>query len=95
MTGEITLHGKVLPIGGLREKSMAAYKNGISTVIIPADNLPDLEEVDETVKENVRFIPAKTLDNVLETALVSTTETERPKQTVPAEPKKKPAVALA
>lgn len=95
MTGEITLHGKVLPIGGLREKSMAAYKNGISTVIIPADNLPDLEEVDETVKENVRFIPAKTLDTVLETALVSTTETERPKQPVPAEPKKKPAVALA
>lgn len=70
MTGEITLHGKVLPIGGLREKSMAAYKAGIKTVIIPEGNLPDLEEVDEAVREHVVFVPAKTLDTVLETALV-------------------------
>lgn len=70
MTGEITLHGKVLPIGGLREKSMAAYKAGIHTVIIPEENLPDLEEVDETVREHVTFVPAKTLDTVLNTALV-------------------------
>ncbi len=69
MTGEITLHGKVLPIGGLREKSMAAYKNGIRTVIIPEKNLPDLHEVDDIVKENVKFIPAKTLDTVLKNAL--------------------------
>ncbi len=71
MTGEITLHGKVLPIGGLREKSMAAYKEGIKTVIIPEENLPDLEEVDEVVKQNVQFVPAKTLETVLHTALVS------------------------
>ena len=70
MTGEITLHGKVLPIGGLREKSMAAYKAGIHTVIIPEENLPDLEEVDETVREHVTFVPAKTLDTVLNTARV-------------------------
>lgn len=70
MTGEITLHGKVLPIGGLREKSMAAYKAGIKTVIIPEENLPDLEEVDGAVREHVTFVPAKTLDTVLETALV-------------------------
>lgn len=70
MTGEITLHGKVLPIGGLREKSMAAYKAGIQTVIIPEENLPDLEEVDTVVREHVTFVPAKTLDTVLETALV-------------------------
>ena len=70
MTGEITLHGKVLPIGGLREKSMAAYKAGIHTVIIPEENLPDLEEVDETVREHVTFVLAKTLDTVLNTALV-------------------------
>ena len=70
MTGEITLHGNVLPIGGLREKSMAAYKAGIHTVIIPEENLPDLEEVDETVREHVTFVPAKTLDTVLNTALV-------------------------
>lgn len=70
MTGEITLHGKVLPIGGLREKSMAAYKAGICTVIIPEENLPDLEEVDAAVREHVNFVPAKTLDVVLETALL-------------------------
>lgn len=71
MTGEITLQGRVLPIGGLKEKSMAAYKNGIKTVIIPADNVPDLAEVDEVVKKNVNFIPVKRIDTVLETALVS------------------------
>ena len=72
MTGEITLHGKVLPIGGLREKSMAAYKAGIRTVIIPEDNIPDLEEIDEKVRSSVHFIPAKTLDTVLQNALVPT-----------------------
>jgi ATP-dependent Lon protease len=70
MTGEITLHGNVLPIGGLREKTMAAYKAGIKTVIIPADNKPDLEEVDDVVKESVEFICAETLEDVLDTALV-------------------------
>lgn len=70
MTGEITLHGRVLPIGGLREKSMAAYKAGIKTVIIPEENVPDLEEIDEVVKQQVAFTPAKTLDTVLRTALL-------------------------
>lgn len=70
MTGEITLHGKVLPIGGLREKSMAAYKAGVKTVIMPYENKPDLEDVDEVVKENVRFIPAKSIETVLDNALV-------------------------
>lgn len=70
MTGEITLHGKVLPIGGLREKSMAAYKAGMKTVIIPEENLPDLEEVDDIVKQHVHFVAAKTLETVLSTALV-------------------------
>lgn len=69
MTGEITLRGRVLPIGGLREKSMAAYRNGIKTVVIPADNLPDLEEVADVVKKSVRFVPAATLDEVLPVAL--------------------------
>ncbi|WP_322173743.1 endopeptidase La [Acutalibacter caecimuris] len=69
MTGEITLQGRVLPIGGLREKSMAALKNGIKTVLIPADNLPDLAEVDQVVKSNVQFIPVKKIDTVLENAL--------------------------
>ena len=70
MTGEITLHGKVLPIGGLREKSMAAYKAGVKTVIMPYENKPDLEDVDEVVKENVRFIPARSIETVLDNALV-------------------------
>ncbi|MBQ9384535.1 MAG: endopeptidase La [Ruminiclostridium sp.] len=70
MTGEITLHGKVLPIGGLKEKSMAAYKAGVKTVIIPKENEADLDEVDETVKDNVRFIPAEKIQTVLENALV-------------------------
>ena len=70
MTGEITLRGRVLAIGGLREKSMAAYKNGIKTVIIPATNEPDLAELDDVVKRSVRFIPVHTMEEVLEHALV-------------------------
>lgn len=70
MTGEITLQGRVLPIGGLKEKSMAAYKNGIKTVLIPAGNVPDLAEVDEVVKSHVRFVPVKRVDAVLEAALL-------------------------
>ena len=70
MTGEITLHGKVLPIGGLKEKSMAAYKAGIKTVIIPKDNEPDLDDIDVTVKDNVSFVPAEKIQTVLDTALV-------------------------
>ncbi len=69
MTGEITLQGRVLPIGGLKEKSMAAFKNGIKTVIIPADNVSDLAEIDPVVKDNICFIPVKKIDTVLENAL--------------------------
>ena len=70
MTGEITLHGKVLPIGGLKEKSMAAYKAGIKTVIIPKDNEADLEELDESVKSSITFILAERIQTVLDNALV-------------------------
>ena len=70
MTGEVTLHGKVLPIGGLREKTMAAYKSGIKTVIIPVANKPDLEEVDEVVKNAITFVYAEELTDVLDTALI-------------------------
>ena len=70
MTGEVTLHGKVLPIGGLREKTMAAYKAGIKTVIIPEENKADLEEVDNVVKEAIRFVYASDLKDVLDEALV-------------------------
>ncbi len=70
MTGEITLLGKVLPIGGLKEKTMAAYRAGIKTVCIPKDNEPDLEEIDEKVKANLHFVPADDISTVLETALI-------------------------
>ena len=70
MTGEITLHGNVLPIGGLKEKSMAAYREGIKTVLIPRDNVSDLFEVDNEVKKAVEFLPMSNLKQVLKTALV-------------------------
>ncbi len=69
MTGEITLRGRVLPIGGLREKSTAAFKNGMKTVLIPEGNKADLDKVNESVKNSVEFIPVSDLSEVLEIAL--------------------------
>ena len=69
MTGEITLQGRVLPIGGLKEKTMAAYRAGITDVIIPKDNESDLSEIEEVVRKAVRFHPVKKIDEVLELAL--------------------------
>ncbi len=69
MTGEITLTGRVLPIGGLREKTMAAYKYGCDTVIIPYDNRGDIEELDSEVREHLKLIPVKTVSEVLHLAL--------------------------
>lgn len=77
MTGEISLRGRVLRIGGLREKTMAALRHGIRTVIIPADNERDLEEIDQTVRRQLNFVSASTVDTVLATAL------NRPGQGVP------------
>ncbi len=70
MTGEITITGRVLPIGGLREKTMAAYVEGIKTVIVPEANKSDLEKIDEKVKEKLNFVFAVTGEDVLKTALV-------------------------
>jgi len=78
MTGEVTLRGRVLPIGGLREKAMGAYRKGIRTVIIPKANEPDLAELDDIVKENVRFIPAETVQTVFATALCAPLSEEMP-----------------
>ena len=69
MTGEVTLRGKVLPIGGLKEKTLAAYRAGIKTVILPEDNLRDLDEVDAEARANLQFIPCKTAAEVLGHAL--------------------------
>ena len=102
MTGEITLRGRVLPIGGLKEKSMAAYRTGVKTVVIPADNLPDLAEIDPAVKAGVEFVPASELSTVFHTALLPQTnqpdaaapDTEKPADPVPhINPRQQPAVA--
>lgn len=70
MTGEITLRGRVLPIGGLREKTMAAYSAGVQTVLIPADNQQDLEDIDAVARENLTFIPVSHASDVLKNALL-------------------------
>ncbi len=77
MTGEITITGRVLPIGGLREKTMAALRYGAKTVIIPEDNRPDLEEIDQTVRRSLNFVTASSVDDVLAAALIFP-EGERP-----------------
>ena len=70
MTGEVSLRGRVLRIGGLKEKTMAALRHGITTVIIPEDNLRDLEEIDQTVRKSLQFVSARHVSAVLEIALV-------------------------
>ncbi len=65
MTGEINLTGDILPIGGLKEKSLAAAQLGIENILIPERNVRDLEEIPETVKKSVHFIPVKHMDEVL------------------------------
>ena len=74
MTGEITLRGRVLPIGGLKEKTMAAYLAGVRQVIIPCGNVKDIEEIDSEARENLIFIPCSSADEVLKHALVVNTE---------------------
>ena len=70
MTGEISIRGRVLAIGGLKEKTMAALRHGVRTVIIPAENEKDLEEIDQTVRQALQFITVSTADRVLEAALL-------------------------
>ena len=69
MTGEITLQGQVLRIGGLKEKLLAAHRGNIKTVVIPADNERDLAEIPDNIKEDLKIVPVKWIDEVLETAL--------------------------
>jgi ATP-dependent Lon protease len=74
MTGEVTLRGRVLPIGGLKEKSLAAKRMGINTVIIPKRNEKDLEDIPKYIKKNMRFVPVETMDDVLKNALKKATK---------------------
>ena len=73
MTGEVTLRGRVLPIGGLKEKTMAAMRNGMTTVIIPKENEKDLEEIDQTVRRALQFVPVETVDAVFAAAFAKET----------------------
>jgi len=79
MTGEITLRGNVLPIGGLKEKVIAAYREGMKTIILPKENERDIEEIPENVREKLTFVPVSHMDEVLKTALL-------PKETAKAAP---------
>ncbi len=70
MTGEVTIRGRVLKIGGLKEKSMAAYRGGVKTVFIPEDNIPDIEEIDAACRENIEFIPVNTVNEIIKSAII-------------------------
>ena len=69
MTGEVTLHGQVLPVGGIKDKVLAAHRMGLNTVILPMRNGPDLEKVPEEVRKSMHFVLVRTADDVLEAAL--------------------------
>ena len=71
MTGEITLRGRVLPIGGLKEKLLAALRGGLKTVLIPKDNEKDLADIPDNVKRGLKIIPISTIDELLMNALVT------------------------
>ncbi|MBQ5756805.1 MAG: endopeptidase La, partial [Erysipelotrichaceae bacterium] len=71
MTGEVTLRGNVLPIGGLKEKSLAAHRSGISTIFIPKGNVKDLDDIPQAVKDTVRYVPAEKVDQIIKEALVN------------------------
>ena len=69
MTGEITLSGRVLPVGGIKEKMLAAHRYGVKTILLPQRNMQDLEEIPENVRAEMKFIPVKHMDEVLKLAL--------------------------
>ena len=94
MTGEVSIRGRVLPIGGLKEKTMAAYRHGCKTVIIPAANERDLQDIDQTVRSKLNFVIAKEVSTVLEAAL-NPAPVEAEPVNIPAEPpRQREAAAL-
>jgi ATP-dependent Lon protease len=88
MTGEVTLRGRVLPIGGLKEKLLAALRGGLKIVLIPQDNAKDLAEIPDNVKKGLEIIPVSTVEQVLERALVSVPIPLPAEEEVPATPPK-------
>ena len=95
MTGEITLRGEVLPIGGLKEKLLAAHRGGITTVLIPDDNTKDLAEIPDNIKEKLDIRPVKWIDEVLQVALthmpvpVSAAEVKPPPEAIAGEKRRR------
>ena len=85
MTGEVTIRGRVLAIGGLKEKAMAAHRGGVKTVFIPKDNLPDVDEVDKEVRDNIRFVPVSFVTEIIDNALVSHIKEEEKFCSIPQE----------
>ena len=83
MTGEVTLRGRVLPIGGLREKTMGALRAGVKTVIIPSDNEVDLENIDQAVRRQLSFRTAENVDDILDFVLVGRSSETLPKAALP------------
>ena len=79
MTGEITLTGKVLAIGGLKEKSLAAYRAGIKTIIIPNDNNKDIEDIPLSIRNKIKIVKAKEVATVLENAIIGDDTSENKK----------------
>jgi len=69
MTGEITLRGRVLPVGGLKEKILAAYQSGIKTIIIPKENIKNIDDLPNNIKKRLKFVAVNNIDDVLKTAL--------------------------
>jgi ATP-dependent Lon protease len=89
MTGEITLRGQVLPIGGVKEKVLAAHRNGLRTVVLPKRNEPDVEEVPEEIRKAMKFVFAENVDEVLAAALDPAKKT--PRKTKNAKARSKPS----
>jgi ATP-dependent Lon protease len=97
MTGEITLRGRVLPIGGLKEKLLAALRAGITTVFIPKENEKDLAEIPDNVKRHMKIVPVADVDEVIAQALASRPEAiewEEPAEPTPPPPPQQPAASL-
>jgi ATP-dependent Lon protease len=94
MTGEITLRGKVLPIGGLKEKVLAARRMGILTVIVPTKNDKDVKEIPANVKRDMKFIYVDNMDQVLDAALAKRGPTRRPADRAPQRRDRRPAARV-
>jgi ATP-dependent Lon protease len=94
MTGEITLRGQVLAIGGLKEKLLAAHRGGIKTVIIPSENEKDLKEIPENIKADLEIVPVKWIDEVLDVALAYSPDSDRHKEKLAQNDKKAVAEPL-